>query len=80
MALSPIEKNLVERLGSVLSIDELDLLIDMLDHSSESLYEGVCEEFIRCYPDEAREMFGEHVGRTPEELIAKCNSPQTEEK
>lgn len=77
--LSPIEKNLVERLGSVLSVDELDLLIDMLDHSRESLYEGVCEEFIRLYPEEAREMFGDHVGRTPEELIAKCHAPQTEE-
>jgi hypothetical protein len=62
---SPIEQKLVHTLGTLLSLAEMELLIDILDNHHEEFYEGVCIEYSRLYPEDAKEMFGEPF--TPKE-------------
>ena len=67
MALSPIEQNLVETLGKLLSLAEMELLIDRLDYDPDGFYQGVCAQYCRLYPEEAKEMFGEPLPPHKEE-------------
>lgn len=65
--LSPLEQQLVDTLGKLLSLAEMELLIDILDNHPEGLYEGVCTQYSRLYPEDAREMFGEPLPPHTEE-------------
>ena len=68
MALSPIEHNLVETLGKLLSLAEMELLIDRLDYDPDGFYQGVCAEYSRLYPEDAKEMFGEPLRPHKEDM------------
>lgn len=58
---SPLEQKLVDTLGTLLSLAEMELLIDVLENHPYEFYEGVCSEYSRLYPEDAKEMFGDTV-------------------
>ena len=73
--LSPIEQNLAKTLSKLLSLAEMDLLMDILDSNPEEFYEGICIEFIRLYPDEAKELFGDLYAPHKEEKQRETGNP-----